>query len=101
MNIEDLIPDQFSSIVNYPNPFNPKTQLSIFVETTGNYQVKIFNINGEEVAIIFNGLLSKGEFQLNWNGLSNYGQSLSSGIYFGVLIKDEMIINKNRMLLLK
>ena len=101
LNIEDVIPEQFSSIVNYPNPFNPKTQISIFVETTGNYQVKIFNISGEEVALIFNGLLSRGEFQLSWNGLSNYGHSLSSGVYFGVLIKNEMMINKNRMILLK
>ena len=101
LNLENVILEQFSSIVNFPNPFNPKTQLNIFVENTGSYQIKIYNIIGEEVALLFNGLLGKGELQLDWNGQSDYGQNLSSGIYFGAVIKDGMIINKHRMILLK
>lgn len=101
LNLRDVIPDQFSSIVNFPNPFNPKTQLKVTIEKTGSYQIKILNIEGKEVLSLYNGLLNNGEFKLEWNGQSNHGQNLSSGIYFSVLMKDGIIINKNRMILLK
>ena len=55
----------------------------------------------KEVHSLYNGLLHRGDFQLEWSGQNTYGQLLPSGIYLGVLTKSGKVISKNRMILLK
>lgn len=73
----------------YPNPFNPTTTLNVNLPKDVDFNsliIKIYNILGEEV-ISFNvsQYSDKRNFQLKWNGTNNYGESVSTGIYFFVL----------------
>ncbi|MCB9258070.1 MAG: T9SS type A sorting domain-containing protein [Ignavibacteriales bacterium] len=73
----------------YPNPFNPTTTLNVNLPKDVDFNslnMKIFNILGEEV-MSFNAsqYFDKRNFQLKWNGTNNYGESVSTGIYFFVL----------------
>lgn len=70
-----------TSLSSYPNPFNPSTNISFTVETSGHATLKVFNVLGQEVATLFNGDLEAG---VENTVMFNAGR-LSSGIYFSVL----------------
>jgi uncharacterized protein (TIGR03790 family) len=77
----DGIPALLKLMGNYPNPFNPTTKIRFSVPETGNTQLKIYNIVGQEVATVFHGIAYAGnlyEPEFNASGLS-------SGLYFSVL----------------
>ncbi|MCW8849757.1 MAG: T9SS type A sorting domain-containing protein [Melioribacteraceae bacterium] len=63
----------FSLNRNYPNPFNSETNITVKIFEEDNYQLKIFNINGELVKIVFDGKLNKGinDFNISFNDLSS------------------------------
>jgi uncharacterized protein (TIGR03790 family) len=75
------IPAMLKLVGNFPNPFNPTTKIRFSVPATGNTQLKIYNIVGQEVATVFHGIAYAGnlyEPEFNASGLS-------SGLYFSVL----------------
>lgn len=63
-------------LTNYPNPFNPSTDIIFNLLKSGNVSVKIYDIIGREVQILVNGFLNKGINKFYWDG-SLY----NSGIY--------------------
>jgi hypothetical protein len=66
---------------NYPNPFNPTTNISFTVPSEGRAVVKIFTVLGKEVATLFNDVAVSGKhYSVPFNAAS-----LSSGIYFSQL----------------
>ena len=66
----------------YPNPFNPHTTISYFMPQRGRLKLAIYNIKGQKLATLFDGIASAGEHKLSYDGKSDKGQSLPSGIYF-------------------
>lgn len=71
------IPIDINIIKVYPNPFNTVANIVIKIKTSEIYKVSIFDILGKEVAVVYNGLLLKGDNKLYFN----MGK-FSSGIYF-------------------
>lgn len=69
----------------YPNPFNPKTMISFYLQQDMLIQLKIFNARGQLVKTLNNGLLNSGEHQFFWNGSSDNGSTTSSGLYYYML----------------
>lgn len=61
----------------FPNPFNPTTEINFSLPIDGHIQLNAFNIQGQQVAEIFNGFQSKGHHQFIWDA-----SNLTSGIYF-------------------
>ena len=76
------IPSDFTLHQNYPNPFNPKTQIQFDVATNTNVMVSIYNIMGQKVATLLDGDLNAGIYNLSWNGTSDDGIILPTGMYF-------------------
>jgi hypothetical protein len=62
---------------NFPNPFNPQTQMSYQIPTDGLVKLEVFNIRGQKVATLINGHRNKGKYQFTFQN-----QDLSSGVYF-------------------
>jgi photosystem II stability/assembly factor-like uncharacterized protein len=90
------IPDGFVLEQNYPNPFNPTTTIKFAVAETQKAELKVFDVLGNEVASLFNGVAEGGkiyERELN-------GENLSSGIYFYRLETEQKVENR-KMILLK
>ena len=77
-NIGTRIPTTFSLEQNYPNPFNPTTNLRFGLPTEANVTLRIYNVLGQEVAVLVNGVQSAGYHQAVWNAAS----TVSSGVYF-------------------
>lgn len=67
---------------NYPNPFNPTTELCFSLANAGNVQLEIFDIVGQKVKTLVNEYKSVGTCKLSWNGLDDSGNKVSSGVYF-------------------
>ena len=75
-------PEGFKLHQNYPNPFNPATTLQFDVPRTERVSIRIYNILGEEVALVAEGVYTAGSHQVVWDGRTRYGTSAGSGIYF-------------------
>jgi hypothetical protein len=79
----------------YPNPFNPVATLHYAVPQAGMVELKIFNIVGEQVAVLKNGFTEPGRYRLQWNAAD-----LPTGTYFAVL-KSGATTKIQKLLLLK
>ncbi len=84
---------------NYPNPFNPTTSISYTVPQSADVSIEIFNTLGQKIRTLVDGKMAAGEHTVNWNGMNDAGQSVSSGIYFYRMVSDQMTVTKNMVLL--
>jgi hypothetical protein len=76
------VPTEFSLSQNYPNPFNPSTTIRYTVPEQSTISLKIYNLLGQEVAILFNGVQDIGTYDAVWNGQSLTGVQVATGVYF-------------------
>jgi len=74
--VENL-PTEYSLAQNYPNPFNPSTTIEYSLPEQTDVTIKIYDVLGNELEVLFSGNSTAGTHSLNWNA-SNY----ASGIYF-------------------
>lgn len=75
--VESNSPREFAITGNYPNPFNPETNIKFRTAVTGNIQINVYDISGKLVEELMNRNLAAGEHEIKWNA-ARY----SSGIYF-------------------
>ncbi len=88
------------SLGNYPNPFNPNTTISYDIARTGQTTLTICNIKGQVVKHLVNQSMSTGHHEVSWNGTSDQGSQVASGVYFSHLENGGKTI-VNKMVLLK
>jgi hypothetical protein len=89
-------------MMNYPNPFNPQTtiQFEIGNGKLENVVINVYNVKGQHVRTLVNGVYGTGSHSIIWNGTDNYGRNVGSGIYFYCMIAGEYS-SIRRMMLLK
>jgi len=97
---DNVIVDRFNLYQNYPNPFNPVTTIKYSIPVNVNSQIfnvklNVFDILGNEVAVLVNEQKSPGEYEVRFDA-----GSLSSGVYF-YRLKAGDFIESRKMLLLK
>lgn len=95
-----IVPGELMLHQNYPNPFNPITRISYSIPYMENsnkkfVQLKVFDINGSEVAVLVNEEKPTGTYEIEFDATN-----LSSGIYFYEMKAGDFISTK-KMLLLK
>jgi FlgD Ig-like domain len=73
------------SISAHPNPFNPQTTIHYRVPAHGDVRLEVYNLRGEKVATLVNRAQDAGTFTATWNGMSDTGNAVSSGVYFARL----------------
>jgi len=86
--------DDFVYLENYPNPFNPKTTISIEIEFQGKAVVEILDMNGRWIQTLYEGYFNSGTMKLVWDGSSR-----ASGIYFVKVQVDDKVRTKKIILL--
>lgn len=67
---------------NYPNPFNPSTSVKFGLPVASHVTVEIFNLLGQRVLTLVNEERSAGYHLVEWNGTSDAGAAVGSGVYF-------------------
>jgi hypothetical protein len=75
------IPTEFTLHQNFPNPFNPSTELAIGMPKAGEYSLSIYNIAGQTVKT-FAGSAEAGTLRIVWDGTNGQGAKVASGVYF-------------------
>jgi len=85
---------------NFPNPFNPETHISFALAKQSDVEIDIFNVKGQKIKTLFDGVLDGGEHVLLWNGKDDFGYNVGSGIYFYRMKTNDYLTIK-RMVLLK
>ncbi|GAB1468713.1 hypothetical protein MASR2M64_14590 [Candidatus Cloacimonadota bacterium] len=81
---DDLVTPQLTDLIyatNYPNPFNPVTTISFFLPHSGKTELVIYNQKGQKVRTLCSTSLPQGTHKLIWNGSSESGTPVASGIY--------------------
>jgi flagellar hook assembly protein FlgD len=74
--------DLVFGVSNYPNPFNPTTEIKMTLPQAGRVSLKVFNVRGELVRTLVDGEMSAGVQRITWNGTSDAGRQVASGVYF-------------------
>ena len=96
----ETIPDECALNQNYPNPFNPSTQISFDVPQGGEHiMLNIYNILGQNVSTLVNGVMNPGTYTMEWNATDEAGNPVASGIYFYELRSSSFIARKKMLLI--
>lgn len=74
-------PADFGLAQNFPNPFNPETEIRFQLPEAGHVVIKIFNTLGREIVTLADGQFSAGYHRVHWNGKDRFGNALASGVY--------------------
>ena len=97
---EKLSPDNFELKPNYPNPFNPQTNIPFTLDKTQHVKLEIYDISGRLVRTIINSTLAAGSHLVSWEALDNKNNAVSSGIYF-LRLSGESASQTRQIILLK
>ncbi len=90
--VDGNIPERHSLGQNYPNPFNPNTIVPFNVHTAGQVKIVLYNLLGQEMAVLADEFMAPGEYKLNLNA-----QSFATGVY----IYDMTINNSEKGIVFK
>ena len=71
----------FGLYQNHPNPFNPSTEISYSIPEEARVTLTIYNILGQEVRRLVDGIQGPGSYTVGWDGKDESGNHVSSGIY--------------------
>ncbi|MFQ5602675.1 MAG: right-handed parallel beta-helix repeat-containing protein [bacterium] len=100
----NALPTSFQLHQNFPNPFNPETQIQFEIPATQNGKVAvvlaIYNMTGQLVTKLIDEEKSAGVYKIKWDGKNAAGIRVPSGTYFYSIIAGEFKDTK-KMLLLK
>ncbi len=78
---DELIPTPAASLHCRPNPFSNSTGISYELKHSGPVVLEIYNIKGQRLAALPQGIRQAGPNAFNWNGRNSQGRDLPAGIY--------------------
>jgi hypothetical protein len=84
---------------NNPNPFNPKTVITFAIAREGRGSLRVYNLRGELVRTLFEGVFTAGEQSVQWDGRGDNGVLAGSGVYLYRLEMGDEAISRRMMLL--
>jgi len=67
---------------NYPNPFNPTTNISFSLDKARHVTLEVYNIKGEKVKTLVDSELAADHYRIEWDSRDNTGKIVASGVYF-------------------
>ena len=79
---KDGFPESIRLIQNYPNPFNPTTIISYSLPEQSFVKLTVFDIQGKAVITLEDEVRLQGNYEVQWNGIDQFGNPTSTGVYF-------------------
>ena len=103
MNIDRsaaLLPDEFELSQNFPNPFNPNTQIQFTIGQNELVSLNIFDVQGRLVnSLISNIYYTAGYHSMSWDGKNNLGTQVPSGMYLYKLVSENQTLTRKMVLM--
>jgi len=93
------LPDQIQLYPNYPNPFNPITNIAFSLAKYSLVDLKIVDIKGRQICQLLNNDFAAGRHGVSWNGTNDLGAAVGSGIYFMVLRAEGKVLSQKLSLI--
>ena len=75
------LPQHFTLSQNFPNPFNNSTLIRFELPQSGEVELAIYNLAGQQVAKLVEGVREAGTYTIRWDGKDDSGKELASGVY--------------------
>lgn len=97
---DPVVMDEAFLAQNEPNPFNPSTTVRFRLPRATQVELCVYNVRGELVRTLATGAFPAGEHAVEWDGRTERGGNVSSGVYYYRLVSDG-IADMKRMTLLK
>jgi len=94
IEVDVTAPLTFNLDQNYPNPFNPSTNINFSIPESGNVRLAVYNLVGEEVAVLVDGFRTAGSYEATFDA-----SNLPSGMYIYKLQSANSVQTKKMMLL--
>ena len=82
------VPTDFALEGNYPNPFNPATEILYALPQQVHVTLTVYDVSGREVRRLINTSQAPGRYRVRWDGKDTRGHSVRSGVYFYRLSTD-------------
>lgn len=95
-----VVPAAYALEPNYPNPFNLETRIRYQMPESGRVNLGIYNALGQKIATLVSQIQPAGTYEINWNGLSDSGFEVTSGLYL-VRLEVNQFRALNKIVLLK
>ncbi|MDP8322401.1 MAG: T9SS type A sorting domain-containing protein, partial [Candidatus Stygibacter australis] len=99
-NNSSELPEAVTLNGNYPNPFNPETEIMFLLPNNEKINLSVYNLKGQLVRTLVDNYLPGGSHSIIWDGKTNNGEMVSSGVYFYKLSVGETSETR-KMILLK
>jgi hypothetical protein len=93
------VPSSYGLSQNYPNPYNPHTQIAYQLPQAGMVSLKIYNIKGELVRTLIEEYKPAGYHTVTWDGKNEDGMEVSSGIYFYRMVSGDFSATKKMVMI--
>lgn len=90
----DVVPAEYSLTQNFPNPFNPSTQIRYSVPQTSKVVIKVYDVLGNEIETLVNEEKTTGIYEIEWNA-----EGLPSGVYLYQLRAGSFVETKKMVLM--
>ena len=94
------MPTEYAIGYNYPNPFNANTRLDYSLPVRSHVSIRLYNMLGQEVAVLVNEEQSYGNRHVVWSGLNKQGSTVASGVYIAEF-KAGSYLATRKMILMK
>lgn len=78
---DPIIPDEFIVHQNFPNPFNPETEIRFALTRDHHVVINIYNTLGQQIGTLINTQYAAGFHSVHWDGKDRNGRPVSSGVY--------------------
>jgi hypothetical protein len=82
IHVERHLPEVFALRGNSPNPFTATTQIGYDVPREAAVMLSIYNIQGQKVRTLLDGVAPAGRHSVTWDGRDSNGQPVAAGVYF-------------------
>ena len=79
-------PERDVLLPNYPDPFNSRTVIPVYMAKQGLAFVEVVDVEGRHIKTLWHDVLPAGVTPLAWNGTSDAGKDMPSGVYFVKLV---------------
>jgi hypothetical protein len=95
---ESIVPAGFSLDQNFPNPFNPSTQIRFTIPREGLVNLSVFDLLGQEIRVLLHGSLAAGQHTVTWDGSDALVEAAPSGVYFYRLTHGDRQVTRKLLL---
>jgi len=91
-------PNRIALLPNFPNPFSTSTEIRYQLPEAARVRLVVFNVLGQEVATLIDGVQTNGLKSVGWDGRNNAGVSVPNGTYFYRIISGNTTLTRSMVL---